>query len=141
MPGHGSKLGQRKEIAIAALLNGRSIDEAAREAGVSKNTLIRWMKIPEFREAWLAARHEVLSHAIARLQLATGAATNILLKAMADPTLTAAMRVRAAQSVLAVAQKGFEQEDLEVRIARLEQQRQKEDAKINNPSDLTDAAA
>jgi hypothetical protein len=139
MPGHGSQLSRRKEIAIAALLNNRTTEEAAREAGISSRVLLRWMKRPDFREAWLIARREVLSQAIARLQLATGAATNMLLKAMVDPTLTAAQRMRAAQSVLTLSQKGYEQEDLEVRIARLEQRQPAEDGEMNNSSDLANA--
>jgi hypothetical protein len=58
---------------------------------------------------------------------------------MVDPALTPAMRMRAAQSVLSLSQKGYEQEDLEVRIARLEQRQPAEDSAMNNSSDLPHA--
>ncbi len=46
MEGHGSKFGRKKEEAIAALLTQRNLEEAARAAGVGRQTLIRWLKIP-----------------------------------------------------------------------------------------------
>ena len=52
MEGHGTKFGRKKEAAIAALLSQRSIDEAARAIEVAPNTLLRWMKEPDFRVAY-----------------------------------------------------------------------------------------
>jgi hypothetical protein len=37
MTGHGEKFGRKKEAAIAALLSQRSVDDAARDAGISTN--------------------------------------------------------------------------------------------------------
>ena len=51
MVGHGSKFGRKKEEAIAALLTQRNIEEAAKSIGVGANTLLRWMKEPEFTRA------------------------------------------------------------------------------------------
>ena len=48
MKGHGSKFDQKKEGAIVALLTQRNIEEAAKSIGVAPNTLLRWMKEPEF---------------------------------------------------------------------------------------------
>jgi hypothetical protein len=39
------------EAAIAALLTQRNIDEAAKAVGISPNTLLNWMKVPEFQVA------------------------------------------------------------------------------------------
>jgi hypothetical protein len=76
--------------------------------------------MPEFRECYRQARGETLAQATARLQQASGAAVTTLLKIMVDPHLPASSKVRAAQCVLDRGQKGFELEDLEMRIARLE---------------------
>ena len=123
MKGHGSKFGRRKEVAIAALLSTRTLDEAAREAGVSARTLLRWMKIPEFRDEWLAARRHAASQAMARLQNAAGAAAAVVLKSLGDPNLSAATRFKAAQYILDKGREGFELEDLEIRISRLEDEK------------------
>jgi len=41
MVGHGSKFGRRKEAAVAALLSCRTLEEAARTAGIGATTLLR----------------------------------------------------------------------------------------------------
>ena len=120
MTGHGAKFGRKKDEAIAALLSERSIEEAARACSMSAKTLLHWLKMPEFRADYVEARGQVLSQSNARLQQATGAAVTTLLKVMVSPDAAAATRVRAAQSVVELAHKGFELDSLEVRLSRLE---------------------
>ena len=79
MTGHGAKFGRKKEEAIAALLSHRSIEEAARAIGIGPKTLLRWLKIPEFQDAYRKARGESMGQAAARLQLACNAAATTLL--------------------------------------------------------------
>src|SRR5260370_23002489 len=52
----GGKFGRKKEEAIAALLTQRNIEEAAKVAGIGANTLLRWLKVPEFQTAYREAR-------------------------------------------------------------------------------------
>jgi hypothetical protein len=120
MEGHGAKFGRKKEQAIAALLSSKSVDDAARAVGLNPNTLLRWLQIPEFREAYLKARREVVQQAVARLQQATGAAGLTILKLMTDTTVPPAVRLRAAESVFELSTKGIELEDIEARVAELE---------------------
>src|SRR5436189_5210209 len=101
MPGHGSKLEQKQENAIAALLTQRNLEEAARAAGISVKTLLRWSKSPEFADALLTAKRAMFSQSIGRLQQASTAAVTTLLKIMLDPNAPAASRLRAADKVLA----------------------------------------
>jgi transposase-like protein len=49
MKAPGGKFGRKKEEAIAALLTQRNIEEAAKAAGIGANTLLRWLKAPEFQ--------------------------------------------------------------------------------------------
>jgi transposase-like protein len=74
MKGHGSKFGQKKEAAIAALLAERNHAEAARAVGINLSTLKRWMRLPEFIEEYRRARWEVVEQAYARVQQNTPAA-------------------------------------------------------------------
>ncbi|MGD1092125.1 MAG: hypothetical protein ABSB35_09045 [Bryobacteraceae bacterium] len=53
--GHGSKFSSKKEAAVA-LLSQRSMEEAAKTAGIGTQTLYRWLKLPEFQAAYLEAR-------------------------------------------------------------------------------------
>jgi transposase-like protein len=120
MKGHGSKFGRKKEAAIVALLTQRNIDEAARAIDVATNTLLKWMKLPEFQAAYREARRAAHGQSIARLQQATSAAVSTLLKVMVDASTPASTKVRAADSVLSHSAKAMEIEDIEVRVSALE---------------------
>lgn len=120
MTGHGAKFGRKKEEAVAAVLSQRSLEEAARVAGVGVATLMRWQKLPEFQEALRGARREALAQTVGRLQQASSAAATTLLKVMLDQTTPASTRVRAADSVMNHALKAIELEDVLERLAQLE---------------------
>jgi len=120
MKGHGTKFGRKKEEAIAALLTQRNLDEAAKSIGIAPNTLLKWMKQPEFDAAYREARHAAFRQSVARLQQASGAAVSTLLKIMVDTSAPHSTRVRAADSVLDHSAKAIEIEDIEVRVAALE---------------------
>jgi hypothetical protein len=120
MVGHGAKFGRKKEEAIIALLSHRSIEEAARAVDISPNTLVRWLKDPEFDAAYREARRAAFSQSIARLQQMSGAAAATLGKVMVDPNTPPSTKVRAADSILDHAAKAIEIEDIEARLAALE---------------------
>jgi hypothetical protein len=126
MTGHGSKFGRKKEQAIAALLSHRNLEESAKAAGISAATLKRWMKLPEFKAAYLEARREVVFQTNARMQQNAGVAASVLFKLMADPATPPSIRARTAQCILECANKSLELEDIEARIARLEENEQRE---------------
>jgi len=120
MRGHGAKFGRKREEAIAALLSNRNLEEAAHAIGINTNTLLRWLKIPEFRDEYRRARREVVSQAVARLQQATGAAGTTILRLMTDQNVPPAVRLRAAECAFALAVKGIETEDILERLEALE---------------------
>ena len=120
MVGPGSKFTHKNEEAIAALLTQRSLEDAAKTAGIGTQTLLRWLKLPEFQAAYREARRQAVQQAMARLQQATGAAAITVLKLMTDPNVPAAVKLRAAECVFAHAIKGIELEDIETRLAELE---------------------
>jgi transposase-like protein len=121
MVGHGSKFSRKKEEAIAALLTQRNVEEAARTAGIGTQTLYRWMKEPEFQTAYREAKRAAFGQAMARLQQASSAAATTMLKIMADSATPASTRLRAADCVFGHAKRAIEIEDIEVRLAALEQ--------------------
>ena len=117
----GGVRGRKADQMIVALLEHSSLEKAAAALGVTDVTLWRWLQKPEFQEAYRQARREAFSRSVARLQQAAGAAVSTLLKVMVDKDAPAASRVRAAHSVLDLAAKALELEDIEVRLQRLEQ--------------------
>ena len=78
-------LARKQEPTIAALLTQRNLDEAAKAAGISTRTLMRWLKLPEFQAAYREARRTVYSQAVAKLQQGATAAATTLLKVMLRP--------------------------------------------------------
>ena len=126
MKGHGEKFGRKKEEAIAALLSHKSVEDAAIAIGLDPNTLLRWMQRPEFRRAYLKARSQAVTQAIARLQKSTGVAGLVLLNLIHDSKVPPAVRLRAAEAIFNLALKGIEIEDILERLNELE--RAKEEA-------------
>ena len=120
MAGRKSLLGRKQEDAIAALLTQSNVDQAARTAGISIRTLLRWMRLPDFDAAYREARRKAFSQSIARLQQGATAAATTLLKIMVDPAAPPSVKVRAAESVLTHGLKAIEVEDVEARVSELE---------------------
>ena len=119
MKGHGEKLSRNQERAIAALLIHPTMLAAA---GVGEVTLWRWLQIPEFKEQYRLARREAVSQAVGHLQGACSVAVVALTDVAQDVNCPASARVSAARTVLELALKGVELEDLAVRIEELELQ-------------------
>jgi len=121
MKGHGAKFGRKKEEAIVALLTHRNTEEAARAIGVGPATLLRWQKEPEFDVAFRTAKRVAFGQAIARLHHLSSDAVSTLGKVMLDPLTPPTTKVRAADSILNHTIKAIENEDIEARVAALEQ--------------------
>jgi hypothetical protein len=121
MTGHGAKFGRKKEDAIVALLTHRTVEEAARAINVATKTLLRWMKEPGFDLAYRTAKRAAFAQSIARLHHLSSAAVSTLGKVMLDSATPPATKVRAADSILNHTIKAIEIEDIEGRVAALEQ--------------------
>jgi hypothetical protein len=94
---------------------------AARSVGISPNTLLNWMKVPEFDAAYRAAKRAAYGQAIARLQQAMPLAVQTMLKVLVDPATPASVRVRAAEVIANHSHKAIEIEDVEARVTALEE--------------------
>ena len=121
MQGFGPKLTKKQESAIAALLSEPTVAAAAEKVSVNEATLWRWLKRTDFVEAYRSARREVVSQAIAQLQRVTMVAVSTLARIMVDPEASASAKVAAARITLDMALKSVELEDMETRIAALEE--------------------
>src|ERR671932_1069491 len=118
-----ARLTPKQELLIAALLSSPTIQDAAKTAGVSETSAHRWLRTDEgFTAAYLKARREAVGQAIARLQQLSSGAVAVLAQVASDKQAPASARVAAASKILDTAIKAVELEDLEARIAALEQQ-------------------
>jgi phage terminase small subunit len=109
---------QRK--AIEALLLTGDVTAAAREAGVSRESIYRWLRQPVFLGAVREAEAQALDE-LSRLLVRLGrTAATTLAKAMSEETTPIATRVRAADAVLARLLQLRELATLEARVVELE---------------------
>ena len=113
-------LSRKQEQVISALLTCPTLLAAAQQCGLAEVTLHRWLADPGFKTAYLEARREAVSHAIALLQRTSGAAVTALYAVLTEPKQPASARVSAAKVVLELAIKGVELEDLAARVEALE---------------------
>jgi DNA-binding MurR/RpiR family transcriptional regulator len=122
MKGHGSKYPQKREQAVAALLAHSTIGEAAGAVGVSEVTMWRWLQEEEFQTAYREAKKQIVQQAVTRIQQVTGEAVDTLREIMLDPKKPATSRVTAARTILNMAVKAVELDDLERRIEEIEKE-------------------
>jgi DNA mismatch repair ATPase MutS len=112
----------KQHKALAALLSEPTVTAAAAKVGIGERTLHTWLHEPAFDEAYTALRHEAVGLAVGRLQHATGIAVDALIEVL-DTEYTpapAAVRVSAAKVIIEYAIRFRELDELESRIAQLE---------------------
>ena len=106
------------EAIIVALAGGRTVQAAARVAGVAESTIYRRLRETEFRRRVTETRAEFTARALGNLAAASTAAAGTLrrlLKAESE-----AVRLSAARSILELGTKLRDSVELEQRILALE---------------------
>jgi len=121
MTGHGEKYGRKKELAIAALLTSSSMPAAAVNCGISESTLRRWLQNETFAKCYRRERTRMLESTVNLLRQKSMAAVETLADIAESEESPASVRVSAARAVIELAIRGAELQDLEERIAELEQ--------------------
>jgi DNA-binding MurR/RpiR family transcriptional regulator len=114
-------LPRKQAKAITALLNHRTVGEAAEAVGVGQSTLFRWMQDRNFQGAYRDAKHRIVQHSISRLQKISGEAVEALREIMTDGQKPPNARVACAKAILDMSIKAIELENLEVRVKSLEE--------------------
>jgi AcrR family transcriptional regulator len=116
----GASLDPKQERAIASLLSEPTVERAAEKAGVNPATVYRWFKDDPFSIAYREARRHAVQQAIAHLQQTSHAAVSALQDVMSDSDSPASARVTAAKTILELAIRAVELEDLAARVEALE---------------------
>ena len=117
-----SVIGNRKgdSALITALAGGATVKEAAHRAGVAECTAHRRLDDPEFRRQVDAARTEMIASAVGTLAKASTAAA-VTLATLLGKEQPPSIRLGAARSILELGSKLRETQELEERIAALEE--------------------
>src|SRR2546421_5978878 len=113
-------LSPKQTRAISALMTCRTLGEAAKAAGCGESSLRRWLaKDAHFQQAWREARAALVEEAVAHAQRSATAAVLVLHDRMLHAESDAG-RIAAARSIVDISLKAVEREQLEQRIAALE---------------------
>ncbi|MDA1315473.1 MAG: hypothetical protein O2968_19260, partial [Acidobacteria bacterium] len=106
---------------ILALLVCRTFTAAAKTVGVDRTTVYRWIRQDKtFRRELSKARLQALAETTARLQRLAKTAVIQLSKIIKDDEAPAASRVSGIRTTLDFAYRAVELEELEVRLAEVE---------------------
>ncbi|NEA78035.1 hypothetical protein G3I30_02650 [Actinospica acidiphila] len=108
----------RRPAAVLALAQGHTTGQAAKQAGVSSRTVLRWLEDDDFRQEISDTRTELLRAAVGRLAAAATKAVDTLVDALT--TEKGQARVQAAKVLLEATLSLRESLDLEERIAAIE---------------------
>jgi hypothetical protein len=98
-----------------------TLAEAAQVCGVCERTLRRWLQDETFARRYRHERTRMLESAVNLLRRKSVAAVETLAEMAADRQSPAGARVSAARSLVELAIKGAELQDLEQRIRELEE--------------------
>jgi phage terminase small subunit len=110
----------RQRKVIESLVATGDVRQAAQTAGVSRTSIYRWMRNPDFHRALKETEAEALANLSRALVRLGEQATQTLQATLADTSLPVGIRVRAAEVVLSRLIQLRETAELESRICVLE---------------------
>ena len=96
------KVTRRQNLAVAALLGGATVTDAARTVGVVRQTLAKWLRQPAFQAALRDGERLALDGAARRLVALSGKAINTLESVLDNADTVAGVKVRCALGILDV---------------------------------------
>ena len=121
----------RQLKAVEALVTCADVRQAAAVAGVSRDTIYRWMRNEAFKEALNTSTRQAVNRISRQLISLGDKAVDTLQKAMASPEVSITVSIRAADIVLSRLLQIYELADLEARLGQLE--RSAKDEKNQKP--------
>lgn len=114
------KLTPRQQKFMIALLNSRTVEEAAEKAGIGRTTGHSYLKSVTFKRAYREARNNVMQQATALLQSASTEAVQVLREIMLDESISPYTRQQSARTILEFGYKAHENEHILEVIEELE---------------------
>ncbi len=116
-----TKLKAAQKRALLVLAQGGSVQDALAAAQVSRRTIERWRRLPEFVAALRDAESAALMRLSRRLSNASDKAVSVLLSVLDDKSASDQARIRAAQIILTARREFGELVTLSERVETLEQ--------------------
>lgn len=116
----------KQEKFLMALVSEPSITKAIEKAGIAKKTAYKYLKDEAFNREYMQLRQDMAGRTTSLLLQASGRAVEVLYQVMDDEKVSPYARVQASKTVLEMAYRGFELENLQTRIEQLEQDLRKD---------------
>jgi len=113
-------LSRKQRKGISALIECSTVQEAADRVGVSRKTVHKWLRDPDFRAALASKEDRILSRIEARLAGELLAAVDTLSEIHQDKSASSSARTKAAVAIIDRFLRIKEKHDLLERIERLE---------------------
>ena len=121
---NSEKITPKQEKFMLALMTAPTVTEASKLAGIARSTGQKYLTDITFKRAYRQYRTDIMQQATGKLQNASIRAVEILEEIMNDETVSPYARQQAAQTILNMAMKSHEVdnvleifEELELRIA------------------------
>lgn len=122
MASDSDKLTRRQSIALAALVAGSSVTDAAAAAGVHRNSVTKWLQLPAFWQQLDDASEQSLRLASVASSDDVNEALATIRAVMTDSEQSPALRLRAAVYMLDVRLRLRDALDVATRLDELERQ-------------------
>jgi len=113
---------KKRVAAVDALMQSRSVAQAARKAGVTRTTMSRWLQDADFQRELRAARGRAYALTMSRLVHLTNKAVDVLAASLAGKTVSKSMFLAACRVLDFAA--GVRNEDVQQRVDAIEEQLQ-----------------
>jgi hypothetical protein len=118
MPQRGRR--SADDLLMMALACGATLENAARQAGISESTVRRRIKDQEFQRKITVLRWDMVQRAVGMVTAAMGESVKTLI-VLQKETVPSSSRLGAARTMLEIGLKLREQNDLEQRLAAMEE--------------------
>lgn len=117
-----AKLTARQDRALCALLKGRTLEAAARAAGVSRVTVWRWQQAPEFRRALRELRRQSIDRVMDAVRSSGDEAIRALRAVLKDQDRRSQRaRVSAARAILGLFESIITRDDLQGQLEEVKE--------------------
>lgn len=113
------KLTRKQALVMVHILNSSSIEEACQKAGISRGAYYLWLKDDNFKAELKRQRKELINEGIDRLKCAVNKAVDRLIE-LVGSSKEEVSRL-AANSIIIHALKSIELEEVEERLAKIEE--------------------
>lgn len=118
--GKSTRFTRKMALAVSAVLNAPTLEDASQLIGIPTSTLRRWRGRPEFAQALAVAQAEIFSCVCNEVRQIGTDATKALAEIVRSTTAPAAARTRAASVVISLLLRIHTLADQESRLAAVE---------------------